>query len=339
LAQGILLTHGAYNLVLTTLAYDIMSVIKLSVLVTLRLLSPAAGIQTQRGEETDRTALDPATCIEAVIVEPRKLKSISTALLSAVTSKNSHFDLFTIAYGKLNFDYVWELAHNDTELRSLHKRGKLRFLSLPFEDLGADRIADIHYPNTDRQIMEEYLQLEEDLQHHDQYSRLLKSNEFWNGFTCDRILLLQSDTTLCSNSQFNLSRFSDNEYIGGHNGKAGEKHYLPGRRHLNGGFSFRNRLAMLRCIDAAASITEEWKKKWFKQLPEDAFFSNCEELKQPSNGLCRKFSIDAGAYELTEDFISFGVHRPWTESGCPGCAETNLRLCGGATELMKDMHQ
>jgi hypothetical protein len=307
-----------------------MSVVKLSVLVALRLLSPAAGMQTQRGQATDLIALDPATCVEAVVVEPRKIKSMATALLSAVNAKNAHFDLFTIAHGQLNGEYARRLVHNNDKLRSLKEQGNLRYLSLPFDDLGSDRIADMQVPNSYR------LAMEEDLEHHDQYSRVLKSKGFWTEFACDRILLLQSDTTLCSNSNFQLSDFSNSEYIGGRNGKAGEKHNLPGKMLLNGGFSFRNRTSMLRCIDAVDSKPEDMRN-WFKGMPEDMFFSNCVQVQQPPMGRCKKFAIASSAYAMAENFVPFGVHRPWRESGCHICKETNMRFCEGAIQLQHDL--
>jgi len=318
-------------LVLTTLAYDTMSVVKLGVLVTLRQLSLAAGVhlQTQRGQDTDLTALDQATCVEAVVVEPRKIKSIGTALLSAVRAKNSHFDRFTIAHGNLNQQFVKDMARNDTELHSLRLKGKLRFVRLPFEDLGGDKTADPDDADPGR------LETEADLMHHDQYSRVLKSKEFWNGFACDRILLLQSDTTLCSNAKWGLDHFSMYEYIGGRNGHAGEKDYLSGRMHLNGGFSFRNRNGMLRCIDAVGSMNGTMQA-WFDRLPEDAFYSNCKELKQPAIGRCKAFSIDSGTYRMEKTIVPFGVHKPWQEASCDGCRFDNMRLCGGAVELLWD---
>lgn len=309
-----------------------MSVIKVIVLVSSCLLSPAAGmhLQTQRGQQPDLTALDPATCFEAVIVEPRRIKSMSTALLSAVNAKNAHFDLFTIAHGQLNGDYAGGMVQNDTTLRSLKKRGKLRFLSLPFEDLGADKTAkDPRFAHLTGTVADA------DLEHHDQYSRVLKSQQFWKGFACDRILLLQSDTTLCSNANFGLDHFSMYEYIGGHNSKARQRDYLPGRMHLNGGFSFRNRLGMLRCIEAVNSMTPKMRRA-FVGLAEDAFFSNCKELEQPTDLRCKEFAIDAGRYKMVEDFVPFGVHKPWQESGCNECKEANMRICGGAVNLLRD---
>jgi len=173
------------------------------------------------------------------------------------------------------------------------------------------------------------------LEHHDHYSRVLKSKEFWNGFACDRILLLQSDTTLCSNANFGMDHFTMYEYIGCRNGHAGEKDYLPGRMHLNGGFSFRNRNGMLRCIDAVGSMNGTMQA-WFNRLPEDAFYSNCKELKQPPIGRCKAFSIDGGAYKMDEHIVPFGVHKPWQEASCNGCRFDNMRFCGGAIELLWD---
>merc|ERR1719145_347998 len=101
--------------------------------------------------------------------------------------------------------------------------------------------------------------------------------------------------------------------------------------HLNGGFSFRNRTSMLRCIDANG------QRDWFKDMPEDMFFSNCVQLKQPPKGRCRRFAIDAGAYPILENEVPFGVHKPWQESGCHGCMEINMRMCEGAIQLKHDM--
>jgi hypothetical protein len=173
--------------------------------------------------------------------------------------------------------------------------------------------------------------MEEDLEHHDQYSRVLKSKEFWKGFTCDRILLFQSDSVLCSNSNYSLSSFYEYDYIGGPNGNAA-KGYAKGRMHLNGGFSFRRRAGMLRCIDEAASMDQDW----FDMMPEDAFFSNCTALKQPTPGKAKEFAIDNGKFMMREDYIPFGAHKPWREASCHPCKQENMRLCGGAMELAQD---
>jgi hypothetical protein len=300
-----------------------MLVIRLIVLLTSRLLSLAAGIhlQTHLGQEA---GLDPASCLEAVIVEPRKLQTISTALESAALSKNAHFDMFTIAFGDANGDYVQQLVQNSTVLMSLRKQGAMRFRKLPFKDLGGNSLDDMDRPSNPRG-------------HHDQYSRVLKSAEFWEGFTCDRILLMQSDTVLCSNSEVHLSDYFKYEYVGGRTHNL-DKHYFPGRRHLNGGLSFRNRVGMLRCIRAAASYPED-VRLWLARLPEDGFFSNCEELEQPSGLVARRFAIASGSYEMEPDQVPFGVHSPWQESSCRGCRKSNLQHCVGAIKLLWDYNR
>jgi hypothetical protein len=299
-----------------------MLVIKLIVLLTSRLLPLAAGIhfQAHLGLEA---VLDPATCLEAVIVEPRKLKTISTALESAAHSKNAHFDVFTIAFGEENGDYVQQLVQNSTVLMSLRNQGALRFRKLPFKDLGGNSLDDMGH-----------MELSSHRGHHDQYSHVLKSTEFWEGFTCDRILLLQSDTVLCSNSEVQLSDFFKYEYVGGHTRNL-DRHYFPGRRHLNGGLSFRNRVGMLRCIKAVASYPEDIRL-WLEKLPEDGFFSNCKEMEQPSGLATRRFAIASGSYEMDPGEVPFGVHSPWQESSCVGCRKSNLQHCVGAIKLLWD---
>jgi hypothetical protein len=300
-----------------------MLMIGLGVLMASRLPSPAAGVQiySHLGQETRLAAVDPASCLEAVIVEPRKLQTISTALESAALSSNANFDMFTVVYGEENGDYVHQLVQNSTVLLSLRMHGILRFRKLPFKDLGGNSLDEMGRPLNARG-------------HHDQYSRVLKSAEFWEGFTCDRMLLMQSDTVLCSNSKVQLSDYFKYEYVGGRTHNL-DKHYFPGRRHLNGGFSFRNRVGMLRCIKAVASYPEDIRL-WLEKLPEDGFFSNCKELVQPSMLLARRFAIASGSYEMEPDKVPFGVHSPWQESSCRGCRKSNLQHCVGAIKLLWD---
>jgi len=300
-----------------------MLVVTLIVLMTSRLLSPVAGIQSQTllWQEAPLAAVDPASCLEAVIVEPRRLHTISTALESAALSNNANFDLFTVAFGDENGDYVKGLVQNSSVLLSLRMHGRLRFRKLPVKDLGGNSLDDTDRPPNPRG-------------HHDQYSRMLKSTEFWEGFTCDRILLMQSDTVLCSNSEVQLSDYFQYDYVGGRTHNL-DKHYLPGRKHLNGGFSFRNRVGMLRCIKAVASYPTDLRL-WLEKLPEDGFFSNCKEMEQPSGPLTRRFAIASGSYEMEPDQVPFGVHSPWQESSCRGCLKSSLQHCVGAIKLLWD---
>jgi len=300
-----------------------MVFIRLLILTTSCLLQLAAGIQsyTFLGQEAQPIAVDPASCLEAVIVEPRKLRTIATALESAALSNNADFDLLTIAVGDENGEYVKQLVQNSSVLLKLRMQGLLRFRKLPFRDLGGNSFDGTNRTANPRG-------------HHDQYSRVLMSAEFWEGFTCNRILLMQSDTVLCSNSNVKLSDYFKYEYVGGRTHNL-DKKYFPGRRHLNGGLSFRNRLGMLRCIKSLASYPDD-VRLWLDQLPEDGFFSNCKELEQPSGPVLRRFAIASGSFEMEPDQVPFGVHSPWQESSCKGCSKSNLQHCVGAIKLLQD---
>jgi len=321
-----------------------MMVIKFSALVTSCLLLLAAGVQITYGPS--RAAIpDPATCVEAVLVEPRKLQSIALALESAVNSKNAHFDQFTIAHGNQNAEYVRELVANSTILRRKRDEGTLIFRHLEVNDLGGDghrlpaikrcqECAGMMSTNLTKEDTE--TETEDDLQHHDEYSKVLKSRKFWEGFTCDRSLLMQSDTVLCANSNVHLSDFMEYEYVGAHTPRL-DKWYPGDRMHLNGGLSYRNRKGMLRCIDEVPSLPEG-QQKWLTKLPEDSFFSTCEQLKQPSKGQIKPFGIDCANTYMGPEFAPFGVHKPWG-GRYPEYSESNLKHCEGARELMWHMKQ
>jgi hypothetical protein len=173
--------------------------------------------------------------------------------------------------------------------------------------------------------------MEGDLRYHDQYSRVLMSKEFWKASVCDRILIMQSDTVLCSNSEVRLSEFFDYEYVGGYTPKMRK----GARRHMNGGLSFRNRFGMLRCVQGRSSNASHASHP----ISEDVFFSGCEDLKQPSVAMMNRFSID-NAHEIMEQkHVPFGVHKPWSKAFRGNHPVSNMMYCDGAKELRQNMIQ
>ena len=156
----------------------------------------------------------------------------------------------------------------------------------------------------------------------DRYSLLLKSRRFWDSFKCDRILLMQSDSVLCRNSEMSLSDFFEYEYIGGHTPSI-----INGSRiHMNGGLSFRHRAGMLRCLETQ---TPQDAKQ------EDTFFSQCKELQQPPVDVLDRFAIDNAWKPVSAKSAPLGVHRPWVSDH--GHNASNMAACEGAWDLRKRM--
>lgn len=282
----------------------------------------------------------PAACVEAVLVEPRKLASISTALESAALANVSdeplrRIDLLTVAHGSLNGAYVRQLVLSSGVLAEAERSGRLRFRSLDTGDLGGDLLQESAEAKELAEELAEALGQQSSaepagpssllqVQYHDRYSRVLKSKEFWKGFVCDRVLLMQSDSTMCHNSKVRLSEFLDFDYVGGHTPKLGGQAY-GGRLHMNGGFSFRNRNSMLRCLQG--DVPEEGG--------EDGFFSACAELQQPPVSVIDRFAIDNALKPMNPESVPLGVHKPW--AGSP--ENTNMQFCAGARELLASMNE
>jgi len=252
---------------------------------------------------TGLAELEAGSCVEGVLVEPRALHYTTVALESAVGV--SGIDLLTLAHGKSNEQWANKLVASSKILDPELKKGTLRLLALPVQDLGG---------NDPVNEMPSLLQW--GAGYHDEYSRLLTTPGFWKLFKCDTILLFQSDCVFCRNTKVKLAEFLQYPYVGGISPgiDAG-----PARYHLNGGFSLRKRLEMLKCISEEPEHIGRM---------EDDFYSRCKTLAQPPASVANRFAIDNAHMILAE--APLGVHKPW---GFGPHHEQVMHLCEGAQEL------
>jgi len=258
--------------------------------------------------------IDPATCTEAVLVEPRALHYSTVPLKSAVGVPG--IDLITFAHGKNNAQFAKDLVEGDTNLEKAYDQGLLRLLPLPVGDLGSDNVLN---------KMPRSSLMQTNSSHragwHHEYTRLMINPGFWNLLRCDRTLIFQSDTVFCRGSSAKIKDFAAFPYIGGETPSLS----IDGRIHMNGGFSLRSRAAMLKCID---ELDNEVKNK--TDIGEDDIYSQCPSLKQPPRWLVDRFAID-NALKLPRS-APLGVHKPWGSGN--GYLRTRVtKLCDGAQAL------
>jgi hypothetical protein len=137
----------------------------------------------------------------------------------------------------------------------------------------------------------------------DGYNFLLKQRSFWDKVNSENILVFQTDTALCSNSDFRIEDFMRYNYIGCNTDKTavGNRHnldYWKGPFYGVGGLSFRKKSFMLQCIK---------DNKRPDNYPEDVFFSECAELtkdKPETVDIIHSFCTQ-GAHVKS----SFGAHK------------------------------
>ena len=107
------------------------------------------------------------------------------------------------------------------------------------------------FPNWDIEITN----LEVNNLSQDQYSHLLKSKDFWDKINAENILIFQLDSFVLND--FNIYKYLDFSFVGSpynwdpdrHLGTMTERLAPPGYPvNMNGGFSFRKKSSMLRCI-------------------------------------------------------------------------------------------
>jgi len=278
-------------------------------------------VSTETSTATAVHKLDAATCVEGVLVEGRALNYTIVALESAVGVPG--IDLLTLAHGKSNSRWAEELVVSSKILHREFLRGRLKLLPMPVHDL------EMRSP------------LQWGIGYNDEYNRLMTSPSFWKLFKCDTILLFQSDSVFCRNTEVRLSEFLQYPYIGGITPgfDAGEKEIQEGekeeeleaniilpppRRYLNGGFSLRKRPEILKCIAQ--------ERGQMNGHMEDDFYSHCETLAQPPVSVANRFAID-NAHIIPSE-APLGVHKPWGDG--PYHQEV-MHLCEGAEKLYKEM--
>jgi len=269
--------------------------------------------------------LDPARCLEAVLVEPRALPYTSMALQSALRVPG--IDLITLAHGKDNAEFARQLVQREEDLADAYNRGFLDLLPLSVGDLGGDdQINEIPGSlvqqkfRVQQHLLQRHSRTDSCAAYHLEYSRLLLSPGFWGMLRCDRVLTFQSDTVFCRGSQVSIAEFQQYSYVGGETPGIDRG---PGRIHMNGGFALRSRPAMLQCIKEEVN-TDVLRSGL---TLEDGIYSGCRSLKQPPMELVERFAVDNG--NKLPSAAPLGVHKPWA-----GRYKDELnQLCDGAQAL------
>ena len=126
------------------------------------------------------------------------------------------------------------------------------------------------------------------------YSRLLKTPEFWHNINADNILIFQIDSCICGNN-ININEYLEYDYVG-----------APWHKNNdvgNGGFSFRKKKKMLEIINECNDLDK------LNHLPEDGFFAipcNNIKIKKPTFSKARQFSVETMFFDKP-----YAVHKAW----------------------------
>ena len=155
----------------------------------------------------------------------------------------------------------------------------------------------------------------------DFYSDLMKNADFWNSFPQEGILVFQVDTLMLPGSKFSIYDFTKYDYIGApwcsDNDvlqpllKDGTIKSLVG----NGGFSWRKKSVMMKCIAMMQGTYE-------KAEPEDRFFVRCfstclECFKLSEPREAKHFSLEVACdvndfnSELSRGILPLALHAAW----------------------------
>mmetsp|Transcript_55838 Transcript_55838/g.130904 ORF Transcript_55838/g.130904 Transcript_55838/m.130904 type:complete len:386 (-) Transcript_55838:70-1227(-) len=246
--------------------------------------------------------------LSILIPETRPLVTLPVVALQAHT----HFPelRIQILYGSENKEYV----QTQKTLAELLEKGVLLLTPMPGSAYTASRL-----PENEKRIA---------------YSKALTSPEFWQLTTTPKVLLAQADTWICNGAREHLRDFLQYDYVGAP--WPDFKSFCPKKPVGNGGFSLRDREAMLR-------IT---KSSQVNRHPEDAYF--CSHLqdseKLPSKEAAKHFAREQFSPEEKKLMSSgtsgtmppsVGVHNLWVspelvrqvfEGQCPGVSLVNPRV-------------
>ncbi|CAE7408432.1 unnamed protein product [Symbiodinium natans] len=250
--------------------------------------------------------------LSILIPETRPLVTLPLVVLQAHT----HFPELRIQlmYGHDNKEYV----HSQKTLVELQQKGAVFLTPMPGEAYDINRLPDwVHRQRA--------------------YSKALTSPEFWKLITTPKVLLAQTDTWMCNGAHKHLKDFLQYDYVGAP--WTSNMTRCPKKWVGNGGFSLRDREAMLR-------VTQSFRPEP-DDLAEDLFF--CSHMqdseKLPSHEVAKHFSRE-GFYEEESSsnptMPNVGVHnlrltpddiRKFFEGQCPGVSLVCQNLHPAQAEL------
>ncbi len=157
------------------------------------------------------------------------------------------------------------------------------------------------------------------------YNYLMTSPLFYESIPSENILVFQTDSTLCSNSKFKISDFTEYDYVGAPMGKLvnslihlqflSKGKYSPFNNFMNGGLSFRKKSKMIEILKNHPWDGESTEDTWI------CFHGYCMGAKLPTKEESRKFSFEteklidgrsptASALTSISLLAPFGLHKP-----------------------------
>jgi glycosyltransferase involved in cell wall biosynthesis len=244
------------------------------------LLKKESALSRHNGFKVSQLEVD--NC--AVIIEPREHALLEPVIRNVMTNLADGWNLHVFC-GNKNYEYV----------KNLFPDWEFKITNLEINDLSEE-----------------------------QYNALLKSEHFWDQINEENVLIFQTDAFILN--EFDINKFTDFSFIGSpynwdpHRQEAGpvtERLAPPGHAtNMNGGFSFRKRSSMLRCIK---EVSEDkllmWRERnncqttyflepWTKELAEDVFFHNALAMLEeslPSHEVCANFCHQHLYEEETRD--------------------------------------
>ncbi len=229
----------------------------------------------------------------AVIVETREHKALSFVLNNVMSILPDEWGL-QIFHGNKNFEYVNSIC-KDSNLNAV-------FSNLKVDDLN-----------------------------HDEYVELFTSKNFWESCVGETILIFQTDSMLCPNSEHVIEEFEHFDFIGGYWGNILNPLDSIYNRVMNGGLSLRKRSFMLDIIE---NRLESYLKDGGNPC-EDYFVSACLD-KKPTVKEVLSFCIDNGYMYPLEDKAPFALHNPWGTNKNKGQGkyyENIKKVCNEVREL------
>ena len=233
----------------------------------------------------------------AVIVETRKHKALQFVLNNFMSNLPNDWKL-QIFHGYDNNDYVSEVVKSNKILN--------------------DRVVYLNDLNVGEL-------------NHDSYVELFTSKRFWSLCEGEMILIFQTDSMLCPNSEYKVEDFEHFDYIGGYWGNVLDPLDINYTRVMNGGLSLRKKSFMLDIIEnQLQSYLENGGNPC-----EDYFVSHCLKNK-PTVKEVLSFCIDNGYMYPINDKAPFALHNPWGTNPAKGQGKyyNNIkRVCDGVEEL------
>jgi len=149
-------------------------------------------------------------------------------------------------------------------------------------------------------------------------SSIMKSNQFWDAFPQEGILVFQVDSIMLSSASYDIYDFVKYDYIGAPwclpNNimeplvKNGTIKRLIG----NGGFSWRRKTALKTCFqNVRDSIEDEPEDRYFMRC----FSQNLHTFKIPTIEIARQFSVEVPCWdihaEISKGSTPLALHAAW----------------------------